>query len=104
MAKEIISCHNRLFQNNEPVYQYKTSDFIVKDEQIVNVDTSCLFSNDDITISTASMTMDDSSEDDTIFSDDDLDNIESETEAGNAPFSQEEDCNAVYDEPTLEYI
>merc|ERR1712115_772401 len=50
------------------------------------------------------MTMDDSSEDESMFSDDDLYSIESETEAGNAPFNHEEDCNAVYDEPTLEYI
>ena len=49
------------------------------------------------------MTLDDFSEDDSTHSDDDLD-IESETEAGNAPPSEAEDCYAVYDEPTLEYM
>ena len=103
MAKEIISYHNRLFQNNEPFYQHKTSDFIVKEDQIIEVDTSCLFLNDDVTISTASMTLDDSSEDESIFSDDNYD-TESETEAGNAPPNNIEDCNAVFDEPTLDYM
>ena len=62
MAKEIISYHNRLFQNNEPFYQYKTSEFIVKEDQILEVDTSCLFLNNDDTVSTASMTLEDNSE------------------------------------------
>ena len=67
------------------------------------MDTSCLFLNDDVTISTTSMTLDNFAEDDSTFSDDDLD-IESETEEGNAPPSEAEDCYAVYDEPTLEYM
>ena len=91
-----------MFKNNEPFDQYETSDFIVKEDQIVKVDTSCLFFNDDVTISTASMTCDDSSEDESIFSDN-YDTV-SETEAGNTPPSHTEDCNAIYDEPTSEYI
>ena len=43
MAREIISYHNRLFQNNEPFYQHKTFDFMVEEEQIIGVGTSCLF-------------------------------------------------------------
>ena len=94
MAKEIISSHNILFQNNEPFYQHKTSEFIVEEEQIVEVDTSCLFLNDDDTVSTASVTLEDNSEVDvsmtseeseveSTFSDEYSD-TESETEAGNA--------------------
>ena len=49
------------------------------------------------------MTLDDSSEDESISSDDNYD-TESETEAGNAPPYNTEDCNAVYDEPTLDYM
>ena len=51
------------------------------------------------------MTPDDFSEDDSTFSDDDLDiESETETETRNAPPSQTEDCNVIYDEPTLEHI
>ena len=38
--KKILSKHNKTFKNNEPVNQYKTSDFIVKNAIFTNVDTT----------------------------------------------------------------
>ena len=38
--KKILSQHNKMFKNNEPVDQYKVSDFIVKNAIFANVDTT----------------------------------------------------------------
>ena len=102
MVKEILSCHNKMFKNNEPFVKYKASDFIINKEQNLDIDASGLFLNDDDTASTASLTLTSVDEESNFISD--SDSVLSEESAGNAPPSDIEYCNEVFDEPTCELV